>query len=179
MKKTPPAVKKTLPDNRRRWLLLIWGAGVLALALRLFTAWEIARGEFASSIFLPSKFTDLRTYMLLAQQVAEGTFEGPFYYQPFYYSVFLVICRWLSGASVWVVILVSWLIALGEYCLMVPANRIGVKTMSLEQLKIVQEAVALLTFVPFSIFIMKQSVSWNYAAAACCIFGAVYFIFKG
>ncbi len=105
MKKTPPAVKKTLPDNRRRWLLLIWGAGVLALALRLFTAWEIARGEFASSIFLPSKFTDLRTYMLLAQQVAEGTFEGPFYYQPFYYSVFLVVCRWLSGASVWGVVI--------------------------------------------------------------------------
>ena len=105
MKKTPPAVKKTLPDNRRRWLLFIWGAGVLALALRLFTAWEIARGEFASSIFLPSKFTDLRTYMLLAQQVAEGTFEGPFYYQPFYYSVFLVICRWLSGASVWGVVI--------------------------------------------------------------------------
>ena len=43
--------------------------------------------------------------MLLAQQVAEGTFEGPFYYQPFYYSVFLVICRWLSGASVWGVVI--------------------------------------------------------------------------
>ena len=105
MKKTPPAVKKTLPDNRRRWLLLIWSAGLLALALRLFTAWEISRGEFASSIFMPSKFTDLRTYMILAQQVAEGTFEGPFYYQPFYYSVFLVICRWLSGASVWGVVI--------------------------------------------------------------------------
>ena len=87
--------------------------------------------------------------------------------------------RSLSKAPVGVVILVSWLIALGEYCLMVPANRMGAKTMSLEQLKIVQEAVALLTFVPFSLFVMKQSVSWNYAAAACCIFGAVYFIFRG
>ena len=87
--------------------------------------------------------------------------------------------RSLSKAPVWAVILVSWLIALGEYCLMVPANRMGAKTMSLEQLKIVQEAVALLTFVPFSIFVMKESVSWNYAAAACCIFGAVYFIFRG
>ena len=85
----------------------------------------------------------------------------------------------LSKAPVWIVILISWAIALGEYCLMVPANRIGSKTMSLEQLKIVQEAVALLTFVPFSILIMKESVSWNYVAAACCIFGAVYFIFKG
>ena len=87
--------------------------------------------------------------------------------------------RSLSGAPVWTVIAVSWLIALGEYCLMVPANRLGAKTMSLEQLKIVQEAIALLTFAPFSFFVMKQSVSWNYAAAACCIFGAVYFIFKG
>lgn len=87
--------------------------------------------------------------------------------------------RSLADAPVWMVILISWSIALGEYCLMVPANRIGAKTMSLEQLKIIQEAVALLTFVPFSLLVMKQPVSWNYAAAACCIFGAVYFIFKG
>ena len=87
--------------------------------------------------------------------------------------------RSLSHAPVWVVVLVSWLIAFGEYCLMVPANRLGAKTMTLEQLKIIQEAVALLTFVPFSLFVMKQPVSWNYAAAACCIFGAVYFIFRG
>ena len=85
----------------------------------------------------------------------------------------------LGSAPVWVAIIVSWLIALGEYCLMVPANRLGSKTMSLEQLKIVQEAVALLTFVPFSVFIMKEPVSWNYAAAAVCIFAAVYFIFRG
>lgn len=87
--------------------------------------------------------------------------------------------RSLSNAPVWLVILISWGIALGEYCLMVPANRIGAKTMSLEQLKIMQEAIALLTFVPFSVFVMKESLSWNYAAAACCIFAAVYFIFKG
>ena len=87
--------------------------------------------------------------------------------------------RSLSKAPVWLVILVSWLIALGEYCLMVPANRLGAKTMSLEQLKILQEALALLTFVPFSIVVMKQAISWNYAAAAICILAAVYFIFKG
>lgn len=86
--------------------------------------------------------------------------------------------RSLSDAPVWIVVLVSWGIALGEYCLMVPANRIGAKTMSLEQLKIVQEAVSLLTFVPFSVLVMKEAVSWNYVAAAFCIFGAVYFIFK-
>lgn len=87
--------------------------------------------------------------------------------------------RNLSKAPIWMTILISWIIALGEYCLMVPANRIGSKTMSLEQLKIVQEAIALLTFVPFSIVVMKESVSLNYAAAALCIFAAVYFIFKG
>ncbi|MCR5750475.1 MAG: DMT family protein [Kiritimatiellae bacterium] len=87
--------------------------------------------------------------------------------------------RSLSGAPLWMVILVSWSIALAEYCLAVPANRIGSKTMSLEQLKIIQEAVALVMFVPFSILVMKQPVSWNYAAAAVCIFAAVYFVFRG
>lgn len=87
--------------------------------------------------------------------------------------------RDLSKAPVWLAILISWIIALGEYCLMVPANRLGSKTMTLEQLKIIQEAIALLVFVPFSILIMKESVTWNYAAAALCIFAAVYFIFKG
>lgn len=85
----------------------------------------------------------------------------------------------MAGAPIWLVILVSWGIALVEYCFAVPANRMGSKTMPLEQLKIVQEAIALLTFVPFSIIVMKQGVSWNYAAAACCIFAAVFFIFRG
>ena len=83
----------------------------------------------------------------------------------------------MEGASVWVVILVSWMIALVEYCFMIPANRIGFRTMSLEQLKIVQEAVALVAFVPFSVVVMGQPVSWNYAAAAVCIFAAVFFVF--
>ena len=87
--------------------------------------------------------------------------------------------RSMAGKPLWMIILVSWLIALVEYCVMIPANVLGKKTMSLEQLKIVQEAVALLTFVPFSIWIMKSPVSWNYAAAAVCIFAAVFFIFRG
>ena len=87
--------------------------------------------------------------------------------------------RSLADKPVWMVIGISWLIALMEYCLMVPANRIGAKTMSLEQLKILQEAIALIAFVPFSIFVMRQGVSWNYAAAAVCIFAAVFFIFRG
>ena len=87
--------------------------------------------------------------------------------------------RNMSNAPIWLVILSSWLIALFEYSFMIPANRIGSKTMSLEQLKIVQEAIALLAFVPFTILVMKQPVSWNYAAAAVCIFAAVFFIFRG
>ena len=87
--------------------------------------------------------------------------------------------RTLGGAPVWTAILVSWAIALFEYCVAVPANRLGSKTMTIEQLKIVQEAVSLLVFVPFSMVVMKQGVTWNYAAAAVCIFAAVYFIFRG
>ena len=85
--------------------------------------------------------------------------------------------RSMAGAPVWAVVLVSWAIALVEYCFMIPANRIGSKTMPLEQLKIVQEAVALLAFVPFSVLVMRQPIGWNYAAAAVCIFAAVFFIF--
>lgn len=86
--------------------------------------------------------------------------------------------RSMEGAPIWKVILVSWCIALLEYCFMIPANRIGSKTMSLEQLKITQEAVSLLVFVPFSVLVMKQSLTWNYLAAAFCIMLAVFFIFK-
>ena len=86
----------------------------------------------------------------------------------------------LSGAPIWVAVLVSWSIALIEYCFVIPANRIGSASgMKLEQLKIVQEAVTLLMFIPFAVIVMKQPVSWNYAAAAVCIFAAVFFIFRG
>lgn len=87
--------------------------------------------------------------------------------------------RSLAGAPVWAAILVSWLIALLEYCVAVPANRLGARTMTLEQLKITQEAVTLLVFMPFSVLVMKQAISWNYLAAAACILGAVFFIFRG
>ena len=87
--------------------------------------------------------------------------------------------RSMSAAPLWKVILVSWCIAFFEYTFMIPANRIGAKTMSLEQLKITQEAISLLVFVPFSLLVMRQPVTWNYAAAAVCIFAAVFFIFRG
>jgi len=79
---------------------------------------------------------------------------------------------WLVAA------LVSWGIALCEYLFQVPANRIGYTTLSLAQLKIIQEVITLSVFVPFALFYMRQSLSWNYLWAALCIMGAVFFIFK-
>ena len=87
--------------------------------------------------------------------------------------------RTMGGAPLWKVILVSWAIALFEYCVMIPANRIGAKTMSLQQLKITQEAISLIVFIPFSLLVMGRQVSWNYAAAVVCILAAVFFIFRG
>ena len=84
----------------------------------------------------------------------------------------------MGGAALWKVILVSWLIAGLEYCFMIPANRIGAKTMSLDQLKITQEAISLLVFMPFSVFFMKNPFNWNYLAAAVCILLAVFFVFR-
>ena len=74
--------------------------------------------------------------------------------------------------------LFSWGIALFEYMLQVPANRIGSETLSLPQLKIIQEAITLTVFVPFVFFYMKQPLKWDYLWAGLCICGAVYFIFR-
>ena len=74
--------------------------------------------------------------------------------------------------------LVSWGIALFEYLLQVPANRIGYTAMSLAQLKILQEVITLAVFVPFVLVYMKQSIKLDYLWAALCMMGAVYFIFR-
>jgi len=83
------------------------------------------------------------------------------------------------GHKPWIIAaLVSWGIALFEYLLQVPANRIGYTTMSLPQLKILQEVVSLCVFVPFAVFYMHQPLKLDYLWAALCIMGAVYFIFR-
>jgi uncharacterized protein len=74
--------------------------------------------------------------------------------------------------------LVSWGIALFEYLLQVPANRIGYQVFSLAQLKIIQEVITLAVFVPFALFFMKEKLTWNYLGAALCMVGAVFFIFR-
>jgi uncharacterized protein len=74
--------------------------------------------------------------------------------------------------------LVSWSIAFFEYMFQVPANRIGSTTLTLPQLKIIQEVITLAVFVPFVLLYMKQSLKWDYLWAALCMCGAVYFIFR-
>ena len=74
--------------------------------------------------------------------------------------------------------LVSWGIALFEYLIQVPANRIGHEEMSLGQLKILQEVITLSIFFPFAIFYMKEKVSWDYLWAGLCLLGAVFFLFR-
>jgi uncharacterized protein len=84
----------------------------------------------------------------------------------------------LSAKPWFVAALVSWGVALFEYLLQVPANRIGYAQLSLAQLKIIQEAVTLSIFVPFALFYMNQPLKLDYLWAALCIMGAVYFIFR-
>lgn len=79
----------------------------------------------------------------------------------------------------WIVAaLISWGIALFEYLVQVPANRIGYTALSLPQLKILQEIITLLVFVPFVLLYMKQPLKWDYLYAGICMVGAVYFIFR-
>jgi uncharacterized protein (DUF486 family) len=84
----------------------------------------------------------------------------------------------LSTSPWYVAALVSWGIALFEYLLQVPGNRIGYTAMSLPQLKILQEVVTLVVFVPFAVVYMRQPLKLDYVWAALCILGAVYFVFR-
>lgn len=83
------------------------------------------------------------------------------------------------SAKPWIVAaLVSWGIALFEYLLQVPANRIGHQAMSVGQLKILQEVITLSVFVPFAVFYLREPLKLDYLWAGLCMLGAVYFIFR-
>jgi hypothetical protein len=84
----------------------------------------------------------------------------------------------LNGKPWLIAALVSWGIALFEYLLQVPANRIGYQALNLGQLKILQEVITLSIFIPFSVFYMKEPLKLDYLWATLCILGAVFFIFK-
>jgi uncharacterized protein len=72
----------------------------------------------------------------------------------------------------------SWAIALFEYLLQVPANRIGYAALSLTQLKVLQEVITLIVFTPFAVVYMRQPIKLDYLWAALCLVGAVYFVFR-
>jgi uncharacterized protein (DUF486 family) len=83
------------------------------------------------------------------------------------------------GQKPWyIAAVVSWGIALFEYLLQVPANRIGYTALSLAQLKILQEVITLLVFAPFAVVYMRQTIKLDYLWAALCLVGAVYFVFR-
>lgn len=83
-----------------------------------------------------------------------------------------------KGTALWIVILVSWGIALFEYCFQVPANRIGHEFYSAAQLKTIQEVITLVVFSVFSILYLKEEFRWNYLVGFAFIILAVFFIFK-
>jgi uncharacterized protein len=86
--------------------------------------------------------------------------------------------RNLHDKAWYIAALVSWNIALFEYLLQVPANRLGYGVLNLAQLKILQEVITLSVFVPFAVFYMQQPVKSDYLWAGVCLLGAVYFIFR-
>jgi uncharacterized protein (DUF486 family) len=78
----------------------------------------------------------------------------------------------------WIAALVSWGIALFEYLLQVPANRIGYGLLTVPQLKILQEVITLAVFVPFAVFYLRQGLKLDFLWAGLCMVGAVYFMFR-
>lgn len=86
--------------------------------------------------------------------------------------------RFMKEKSLLWVIPISWGIAFFEYCLAVPANRFAYGILSVFQLKILQEALALIVFIGFAWMILKQPIKWNYAVSFICILVAVFFAFR-
>ncbi len=85
----------------------------------------------------------------------------------------------LKGQPIMLAVLVSWGVAFLEYCLQVPANRIGFQFFTLPQLKILQEIITISVFAVFSIVYMKEQIKLDYIWAAMCVIGAAYFMFRG
>lgn len=87
--------------------------------------------------------------------------------------------KYLHDASLWQAIILSWIIALFEYSLMIPATRLlDAQGWSLGQMKITQEVLTLLVFVPFMLFLFKQPFKLDYLWAGICLLGCVYFVFR-
>jgi len=89
---------------------------------------------------------------------------------------------WFESLPIFVVILMSWGVAFFEYCMQVPANRIGFREnggpFSLMQLKVIQEVITLVIFILFSMIVFKITIRWNHLVAMVLLIAAVYFVFK-
>lgn len=84
----------------------------------------------------------------------------------------------LRAKPIVMVILISWGIAFFEYCLQVPANRLGSASYTLVQLKVIQEVLTMIVFAGFCLFYMKQQITWDYLWASLCLAGAAFFMFR-
>lgn len=87
--------------------------------------------------------------------------------------------RDLKGRPLWIAILASWGVALLEYCLQVPANRIGFAAMSLAQLKVAQEIITMVVFAAFATWYMKERLTMDFLYASVCLAAAAFFMFRG
>lgn len=85
----------------------------------------------------------------------------------------------LKNKPLLVAIIFSWFVAFFEYCLQVPANRIGIQFFSLSQLKVIQEVITMIVFAIFSVLYMKEQIRMDFVWASLCLVGAVYFMFRG
>lgn len=85
----------------------------------------------------------------------------------------------LRTKPIFIAILVSWCVAFFEYCLQVPANRIGSNFYTLPQLKVIQEVITMIVFAGFFTIYMKQKLNFDYLLAGLCLVGAAYFMFRG
>jgi uncharacterized protein len=130
-------------------------------------------------------------FMANPLQMPEESAEPVIRLPPIWKTVVLLICsnifmtfawyahlRNLHDKAWYVAALASWGIALFEYLLQVPANRLGYGMLNLAQLKIAQEVITLVIFVPFAVFYMHQPMKSDYLWAGLCLLGAVYFIFR-
>jgi uncharacterized protein (DUF486 family) len=114
----------------------------------------------------------------------------PLFYNPGMRAILLLIAAnvfmtfaWyghlrFKTSPLWIVILASWGIAFFEYCLQVPANRIGARQFAVVELKVIQEVITLVVFAFFSWFYLREALRWNHAVSFVLLLGAVFFAFK-
>ena len=153
MSKSNRSKLKAVPEINRDgfFLKLLIAITIFALILRLLVAWEISSiNGGINSMFTPAKTTDLATYMDLAKEVASGNFKGSFYYQPFYYAVFLAGIYLIVGTNVWFTVIVQAIFsALTCFIAGLLAKEVFGKRAGIVAASLTSISTALLLYVPF------------------------------